>query len=89
MDYTRQRAFESRDYLPHQIVQRLKESRRSRAIYTEMPGGVLEQSLLMTCQQKTAEREKPAKRGILLLDSTKEPVTSRPYRCRTKGAATE
>ena len=38
MDYTRQRAFESRDYLPYQIVQRLKKDRQSRTIYTEMPG---------------------------------------------------
>ena len=42
MDYTRQRAFESRDYLSKQIVKRLKKDRQSRAIYTEMPGGVLE-----------------------------------------------
>ena len=60
MDYTRQRAFESRDYLSKQIVKRLKKDRQSRAIYTEMPGGVLEQSLLMMCQQKTAERGKLA-----------------------------
>ena len=60
MDYTRQRAFESRDYRSKQIVQRLKKSRRSRAIYTEMPGGVLDQSLLMTVPTKTAERGKLA-----------------------------
>ena len=57
-----------------------------------MPGGVLEglgPVIANDVPTKTAEREKPAKRSILLLDSTKEPVTSRPDIGRTGGAATE
>ena len=74
--------FESRDYLSKQIVKRLTKDRQSRAIYTEMPGWVLEglgPVIANDVPTKTAEREKPAKRSILLLDSIKEPVTSRPY----------